>query len=67
MYAGDVGVIVRFYKNDGPLFAGYPSPGTLIYQFDPFGPLYPTARNTLVYQAGADFEGPDDVDGLDGW
>jgi hypothetical protein len=62
-FAGPVTAEVRFYLNNGPLSSGVPSPGTT--PFYDSGPLSlagigaaPTARNTLVFTAGADFPTP---------
>jgi hypothetical protein len=46
---------VRFYENNGPSFNGYAAPGTSFYDSDWFSIDSPTARNTLVFTAGADF------------
>ncbi|MCX6902657.1 MAG: hypothetical protein NTW03_04110, partial [Verrucomicrobia bacterium] len=54
-------VRLRFYANDGPLFNGYPTPGTILYDSGDF-PLYPPYTYTgfdsavLLYD-GADFAG----------
>jgi hypothetical protein len=52
-FAGPVSVEVRMFRNDGPLFNGYASPGT---RFFDSGPILlssinagPTARGTLVF------------------
>src|SRR5436309_13214284 len=48
-FAGSVQARVRFYKNDGPLFNGYPTPGTMFYDSGVFGGFGPTPRSTLVF------------------
>jgi hypothetical protein len=45
---------VRFYKNDGPPFNGYATPGTCFWVGSWFS-VFPTARNVLVFQPGVDF------------
>jgi len=53
-FSSTVTATVRFYLNDGPLFNGYATPGTLVYSSGPFA-INPTARSTLIYTAGSDF------------
>src|SRR5215471_4089413 len=53
-FSSTVTATVRFYLNDGPLFNGYATPGTLAYSSGPFA-IAPTARSTLIYKAGSDF------------
>ena len=45
-FNGSVSARVRFYQNNGPLFHGYPSPGTNFYDSDWFPILHPTPRST---------------------
>jgi hypothetical protein len=54
-FAGPVTAEVRFYLNNGAMFSGYSSPGTLFYDSGPFMVPSPTTRNTFVFTAGADF------------
>ena len=57
-FAGAVQARVRFYQNDGPVFNGYATPGTLFYDSGWYGGFAPTPRSTLVYtEAGGDFPG----------
>jgi hypothetical protein len=53
-FSSPVTATVRFYLNDGPLFNGYATPGTMLYNSGPFS-ISPTARNTLIFKAGLDF------------
>jgi len=53
-FAGDVQARVRFYRNDGALFSGYPGPGTLFYDSGWFD-VGPTLRSTLIFLSGSDF------------
>jgi hypothetical protein len=53
-FSSTVTATVRFYLNDGPLFNGYATPGTLVYSSGSFA-INPTARSTLIYTAGSDF------------
>jgi hypothetical protein len=53
-FSGTVTATVRFYLNDGPLFNGYATPGTLVYSSGSFS-IIPTARSTLTFKAGSDF------------
>lgn len=59
-FAGDVQARVRFYQNNGALVSGYAAPGTAPFfdsgwlSFRQLG-IGPTARNTLVFNAGVDF------------
>jgi len=53
-FSSTVTATVRFYLNDGPLFNGYATPGTLVYSSGPFA-ITPTVRSTLIYKAGSDF------------
>lgn len=52
--AGSVKACVRFYKNDGPLFNGYLSPGTKFYDSGWF-PVFATPRSTEVFTLRNDF------------
>ena len=45
---------VRFYQNNGPLFNGYPTPGTNFYDSGWFS-IQPTSRSIEIFTAGADF------------
>ena len=55
-FSGAVQARVKFYLNDGPLFNGVSTPGTVFYDSGLFGSFGPTARNTLVFTiAGGDF------------
>ena len=54
LFSGVVTARVRFYKNDGPEFAGYPTPGTQFWDSDWFS-VFPTPRSALVFTAGLDF------------
>jgi len=55
VFAGNVEVKVKFYKNDGPLsVAGYATPSTSIWESGWFG-ISPTERNRIAYLAGSDF------------
>ncbi len=53
-FSGDVQARIRFYKNDGPVFNGYATPGTCFWASDWFA-ISPTERNILVFTPGADF------------
>lgn len=46
---------VRFYLNDGVLFNGYATPGTMFYDSGLFSVGLPTDRSTFVFTAGSDF------------
>ena len=46
---------VRFYENDGPLFSGYASPGTMFFDSGWFNVDKPTSRSTFLFAAGSDF------------
>jgi hypothetical protein len=54
LFSGLVQARVRFYKNDGPPFNDYASPGTCLWS-SPWFAIFPTARNVLVFHAGLDF------------
>jgi hypothetical protein len=54
-FAGTVKAEVKFYLNDGPLFNGYMTPGTVLYDSGLFSVPTPTDRNTFVFSAGSDF------------
>jgi alpha-tubulin suppressor-like RCC1 family protein len=54
-FAGPVEVRVRFYQNDGPLYQGYPAPGTAFFDSGWFSVGVPTPRSTFVFTAGSDF------------
>ena len=58
-FAGAVEARVRFYLNDGALFNGYATPGTMFYDSGWFGGFpatdYYPYRQTLYFQAGVDF------------
>ena len=47
-FGGAVQVRLRMYANDGPLYSGYPTPGTLLYDSGNFA-VGPTPRATVVY------------------
>ena len=50
VFEGDVRARVRFYKNDGPLFSGYRSPGTVMFDSGSFPiPATPAGRATLIF------------------
>ena len=51
-FAGAVQADVRFYLNDGPLFNGYATPGTLFYDSGFFNVVNPTPRSTFVFTPG---------------
>jgi hypothetical protein len=53
-FAGIVEARVRFYQNNGPLFHGYPSPGTNFYDSDWFQ-IFATPRSTENFSMGSDF------------
>ena len=53
-FSGYVEARVRFYQNNGPLFNGYPSPGTNFYDSGWFS-IVPTPRSTLNFLSGHDF------------
>ena len=53
-FAGDVEACVRFYQNNGPLFNGYPTPGTKFYDSSWF-PIEATSRSTENFFLGIDF------------
>jgi len=46
---------VRFYLNDGPLFNGYATPGTMFYDSGLFAVGGPTSRSTFIFAAGSDW------------
>ena len=54
-FSGSINARVCFYLNDGPLFNGYATPGTMFYDSGLFAVGNPTTRNTFVFTAGADF------------
>jgi hypothetical protein len=54
LFAGDVEACVRFYQNNGPLFNGYPTPGTNFYDSGWF-PIEATPRSTENFFLGSDF------------
>ena len=54
-FAGNVEVQVRFYLNDGAPFNTYATPGSNFWSSGWFTLTSPTARNTLIYEAGPDF------------
>lgn len=54
LFSGLVQARVRFYRNDGPAFNGYASPGTCFWT-SPWFAIFPTTRNVLVFNAGLDF------------
>jgi hypothetical protein len=54
LFSGVVQARVRFYKNDGLPFNGYPTPGTCFWASSWFS-VFPTARNVLVFEPGLDF------------
>ena len=55
-FAGNVKADVKIYLNDGPLFNGYATPGTLLWDSGLFGGFGPTPRSTLIFTAaGGDF------------
>ncbi len=47
-FAGSVQVRLRMYANDGTLYSGYPSPGTLLYDSGNF-PVTVTDRSIITY------------------
>src|SRR5437588_6445607 len=54
LFSGSVQARIRFYRNHGPAFSGYPSPGTGFWDSGWFN-ILPTARSVLVFNAGLDF------------
>jgi hypothetical protein len=54
-FSGNVEGRVRFYRNDGPLYNGYATPGTIFFDSDWFPILQPTDRSLLVFRSGVDF------------
>ena len=55
-FAGNVKADVKIYLNDGPLFNGYATPGTVVWDSGLFGGFGPTPRSTLIFTvAGGDF------------
>ncbi len=56
--AGNVQVVLRFYKNDGAVVPGVTPearrPGTVVFKSKPF-PITPTDRSVLVYTEQGDF------------
>ncbi len=48
-FAGEVTARVRFYRNDGADFNGYPTPGTMIYDSGPFA-VPATDRSTVTIE-----------------
>lgn len=55
LFAGTVEARVRFYENDGSLFHGYATPGSIFYDSGWFTLDGPTPRNTLRFTAGDAF------------
>ncbi len=57
-FAGTIQARVKFYQNNGALFNGYSSPGTVIYDSGLFNITTPTSRDTEVFSIGfGDFPG----------
>jgi hypothetical protein len=54
-FAGDVEARVRFYENNGTLFHGYATPGTMFFDSGWFSVPSPTERSTFVFTEGSDF------------
>jgi len=55
-FAGSVTADVKIYLNDGPLFNGYATPGTVLWDSGSFGGFGPTDRSTIIFTAaGGDF------------
>jgi subtilisin-like proprotein convertase family protein len=48
-FSGNVKARVRFYKNDGPLSAGYATPGTVIFDSGPF-PIPAAPRAVVLFE-----------------
>ena len=59
VFSGTPMAQVKFYLNDGPLFNGYKTPGTVFYDSGliDLTPLGPTERRTLVFDQWTDFGG----------
>jgi len=53
-FAGSVQARIRMYVNNGPLFNGYATPGTMFYDSGFFGGFGPTARNTINFDVPGD-------------
>jgi hypothetical protein len=53
-FSGSVQARIRFYQNNGPLFNGYATPGTVFWDSGLFNVTTPTARNTFNFDLGAD-------------
>ncbi len=53
-FSSPVTATVRFYLNNGALFNGYKTPGTLLYSSGPFS-ISPTSRSIAIFTAGTDF------------
>ena len=54
-FSGTVQARVRFYQNNGPLYNGYTSPGTGIYDSGWFSVPFPAGGRKTVTFSGADF------------
>jgi hypothetical protein len=54
LFSGDVQCRIRIYKNDGPPFNGYATPGTCVWSSE-WVPVMPTPRSLLIYTPGLDF------------
>jgi hypothetical protein len=55
LFGGNVQFRIRFYQNDGPMFNGYPSPGTAFWDTGWINMPPPTPRQSLVFTPGLDF------------
>lgn len=53
-FAGTVQARVKFYRNDGPLFNGFATPGTVFYDSGLFT-ISATPRSTLIFTPPVDF------------
>jgi len=54
-FAGSVKAEVRFYLNNGPLFNGYATPGTVLYDSGLFSVPMPVDRGTVRFTEGFGF------------
>jgi hypothetical protein len=54
-FTGNVEGRVRFYLNDGPVYHGYRTPGTVFFDSDWFPISQTTERSLFVFRAGVDF------------
>ena len=54
-FAGPVKAEVKIYRNNGPLFNGYATPGDVVFDSHLFSVPSPTARSTFVFTEGSDW------------